>query len=353
MPDSSRQSTNKIFITVLVLLVLGSFYLLSSVLTPFLAGALIAYLCDPLVRRLMKFRIKRIYAVLIVFSTVFIGTLFFLLMLIPLIERQIVALLTQLPDTIAWLMAKAKWTLAYYNVSFNPQDATIKQLFAEYITKAGGFANWALQTTLRSGKAIFQTIVFMILIPIVTFYLLRDWPIFLASLEKILPKKIKPKIISIAQECDEVIGAFFRGQLLVMLALGIYYSAGLTALGLNVGVVVGLIIGVISIIPYLGSIVGVFIAALVTYAQFNDIKHLMWLALIFIIGHILENFVLSPYLIGNRVGLHPVLVIFAILAGGTLFGLFGVLLAIPSAAIIMILLRHLFKPYHMAVDNLG
>lgn len=353
MSATRRQTNNRMFIIVLSVLTLVSFYLLSSVLAPFVAGALIAYLCDPLVNRLMKLGMRRIYAVLIVFLTAFLGTLALLLILIPLIERQVIALISQVPATISWVTIQTKWLLSYYNIIINPDDATLRKILSDYISKAGGFANWIVQTTLTSGKAIFETLVYVLLIPIVTFYLLRDWNQVLNTFEKILPKKIKPRIIEIAQECDEVIGAFFRGQLLVMLCLGIYYSIGLTALGLNVGVVVGLFIGAISIIPYLGSIVGVFIAAIMTYVQFNDFKHLMWLAVIFCIGHILENFVLSPWLIGNRVGLHPVAVIFAILAGGTLFGFFGVLLAIPGAAVIMILLRHLFKPYHMAVDNLG
>lgn len=350
---SQTQQSNRIFITVLTLITLGSFYLLSSILAPFLAGALIAYLCDPLVRRLMKFHINRILAVTIVFLTAFLGTMLFLIFLIPLIEKQVMYFIGQVPDMVTWTTVKAKWFMNYYNISISPDETTLKKFFADYITKAGGFVNWMIQTTLTSGKTIFEVLVYLVLIPLVTFYLLRDWDRVLLGIDKILPQKIKPKIVAIAKECDEVTSAFFRGQLLVMLSLGFYYSVTLSLMGLNVGVIIGLIIALLSIIPYLGSMIGILIAAITAYMQFGDLEHLMWLALIFVVGHIMENFILTPLLIGNRVGLHPVAVIFAILAGGTLFGFFGVLLAIPSAAIITILLRHLLKPYHKAVDNLG
>ena len=353
MAPTQRQANNRIFLVVLGLLVFAVFYLLSSVLAPFFAGALIAYLCDPLVSRLMKWGVARIYAVLIVFFSALIGTIAIFVLTIPLIENQVTALIRQLPQTMLWISDNAKWLLGYYNINFDPNAATFKNLLSDYITKAGGIINWVFFTSLNSGKKIFEILLYLFLIPIVAFYLLRDWDLVLDGLKSILPRKLKSRIIAIAKECDEVIGAFFRGQLLVMLSLGIYYSIGLTLLGLNVGVVIGLIIGLISIVPYLGSIVGILIAALTTYTQFGDTQHLIWLAVLFVIGHFLENFVLSPLLIGNRVGLHPVAVIFAILAGGTLFGLLGVLLAIPFAAIILIILRHLLKHYHARVDDIG
>ncbi len=353
MSPTQRQTNNRIFIVALGLIVFAVFYALSAVLAPFFAGALIAYLCDPLVTRLMRWGVPRSYAALIVFLTALIGTIAIILLTIPLIETQVTALIRQLPQTVLWLSDNSKALLAHYDINFSFDANTFKNLLTDYITKAGGILNWLFFTSVNSGKKIFEILLYLFLIPIVAFYLLRDWDLVLSGLESILPRKFKRRVITIAKECDEVIGAFFRGQLLVMLALGIYYSIGLTLLGLNVGVVIGLIIGLISIVPYLGSIVGILIAALTTYTQFGDTTHLIWLAVLFAIGHFLENFVLSPLLIGNRVGLHPVAVIFAILAGGTLFGLLGVLLAIPFAAIILIILRHLLKHYHARVDDLG
>jgi len=184
-----------------------------------------------------------------------------------------------------------------------------------------------------------------VMIPVVTFYLLRDWPRIVKESRRLFPRSVEPLIVHLVGQCDEVLGAFFRGQLLVMLSLGIYYVIALWAVGLELALLIGLIIGIISVVPYLGFIVGIILAVIATLVQFHSWVHIGYIAIVFAIGSGLENAVLAPLLVGDRIGLHPVAVIFAILAGGQLFGFTGVLLALPVAAVIMVLLRYAKERY--------
>jgi predicted PurR-regulated permease PerM len=178
------------------------------------------------------------------------------------------------------------------------------------------------------------------------FYLLIDKNTIIKKTRNLLPRRIEPTVVKITKECNSVLSAFFRGQLLVMLSISIYYSIGLTLLGLRIGLILGLIIGTISIVPYLGVIVGVIAASIAAFVQFGSFTPVLLVWLLFIVGHSLDHMFLTPKLIGDRIGLHPIAVIFAVLAGGKLFGFFGILLALPAAAVIMVWLRFLVKHYH-------
>lgn len=186
----------------------------------------------------------------------------------------------------------------------------------------------------------------MVLIPVVTFYLLRDWDILMAKIRRLLPRKREALTIQLLGECHEVLGAFMRGQLLVMLALGIVYAVGLMSIGLELGLLIGLLAGLASLVPYLGFVVGISAALVAGLFQFGvEWYPLLGIVVVFSIGQMLEGMLLTPLLVGDRIGLHPVAVIFAILAGGQLFGFTGVLLALPVAAVIMVLLRHVHELY--------
>jgi predicted PurR-regulated permease PerM len=198
---------------------------------------------------------------------------------------------------------------------------------------------WVFSTVIRSGSTLIDFILNVVLTPVVTFYLLRDWQKLLNNIKAILPTSIRPTTLQLAQGCDEVLSAFFRGQLLVMLSLCIIYGVGLSLIGLKVGLVIGVIGGFLSIVPYLGSTFVVVAATLTSLVQFGDAHNLIWVFVVFLIGQSIEGYVLTPYLVGERIGLHPVAVIFAVMAGGTLFGFFGILVALPTAAVIMVLLR--------------
>ena len=185
----------------------------------------------------------------------------------------------------------------------------------------------------------------LILVPVVTFYLLRDWDVMMAKVNRLLPRNIEPKVSLWASECDEVLGAFMKGQLLVMFALGVIYAIGLWLVGLDLALLVGMIAGLASIVPYMGFIIGIVVAGVAAFIQFQDPVVLAYVGAVFMVGQMLEGMLLTPLLVGDRIGLHPVAVIFAIMAGGQLFGFVGILLALPVAAVIMVLLRHLHERY--------
>jgi predicted PurR-regulated permease PerM len=185
----------------------------------------------------------------------------------------------------------------------------------------------------------------LILIPILTFYLLRDWESLVGNIQGLLPRSILPTWNLLSAQVDEVLGAFLRGQLLVMLALGIIYTTGLWLVGLDFALLIGLLAGIVSFVPYLGLIVGILIAGVAAVLQFQGVGQLPAVAAVFIVGQLLEGMVLTPRLVGGRIGLHPVAVIFAIMAGGQLYGFFGVLLALPMAAAVMVLLRYALGLY--------
>lgn len=324
----------------------GLIYLLAPILTPFLIGTFLAYLVNPLINHLMRWHLSRLTSVIIVFVTLFSILTIAILLLIPLIQEQIDALILLIPVAINWF----QYTLVPKVATFlNSQElvnpTTIKTILAQHWGKAGSVASVFITTILKSGILILHWIMNLIIIPLVTFYLLRDWKKLLINIHNLVPKHLQTKIVTIAKECDEVLSAFFRGQLLVMLAIGIYYSIGLSIIGLKIGVILGLILGIISIVPYLGFIVGILTASIAAYLQMGEMQPVFWTWVLFLAGQLLDALFVTPYLVGDRIGLHPVAVILAVLAGGSLFGFFGVLLALPTTAVIMVWLRYLERSY--------
>jgi predicted PurR-regulated permease PerM len=182
----------------------------------------------------------------------------------------------------------------------------------------------------------------------VTFYLMRDWDPLIRAIHDLLPRDMEVEISRTVSDVDEVLGAFFRGQLMVMLALGLIYSIGLSVVGIDLAILIGMGAGLLSIVPYLGSIVGVLVAAGAAIYQFQDIFHLIMVLLVFGVGQSAEGMYLTPKLVGDRIGLHPVTVIFAVLAGGQLFGFLGILLALPVAAGLNVLVRQLLQKYRLS-----
>lgn len=327
----------------LVIFLIASFilliYLLAPILTPFLLGTLIAYLAAPLVKWLeKKWHIPHLISVILVFSCVFFLFLSIILMFVPLVQRQIVILIEQIPQIINWIESTLiPWIKETININ------TFKTTLSSALPKAGSVVN----TVLKSSFTIIEWIVNIVLTPVVTFYLLRDWDPLLKAIKQALPTSIRPATITLTKECDEVLSAFFRGQFLVMLALCFIYGIGLTLVGLKVGLMIGLIGGILSIVPYLGSFFVLTAASLAAFVQFGTWHSLTLVLAVFLFGQVLESYILTPYLVGQRIGLHPVAVIFAVMAGGTLFGFFGVLLALPMAALIKVWLRFVSKHYRL------
>lgn len=328
------------------------FYLLAPVLTPFLVAALLAYIGDPLVDRLEARRLSRTLAVSIVFISLSLVALLALLVLVPLMQQQLLTLLEKLPGYLEWLQNIAlPWLQTRLGVEL-PELGELRQTLQANWQHAGGLALGVLGSVTRSGAALLAVIANLVLVPVVTFYLLRDWDVLVARLHELLPRHIEPVVTRLVRNADEVLGAFFRGQLLVMLALGMIYSLGLWAFGIDHALLIGMIAGVVSFVPYLGLIIGLLLAGSASILQYQDLSHLWQVVVVFGVGQVLESVLLTPWLVGDRIGLHPVAVIFAVLAFGQLFGFFGVLLALPVAAVLMVVVRYLHERY-IASDLYG
>ncbi len=321
-------------------------YLLAPVLTPFMIAAILAYIGDPLVDRLETYKLPRLAAVAIVFVGLTLIASIVLIILIPLLEKQIFTLGQKVPAYVNVIQQQfVPWLNTKFGLGVSIDPEQLKQSLTTNWQQAGGFASKIVAYLTHSGFVILEVAANLVLIPVVAFYLLRDWDGLVARVRELLPRKTEPVVSLLAKQTDEVLGSFLRGQLLVMLSLSLIYSVGLGIVGLDVALLVGLIAGLVSFVPYLGFIVGIFIASIAAVMQFGDITHLFYVGLVFMIGQTLEGMVLTPYLVGDRIGLHPVAVIFAVLAGGQLFGFLGILLALPVAAIIAVILRYLHEQY--------
>lgn len=317
-------------------------YLLAPVLTPFLAAALLAYLGDPLVLCLQRLRLTRTQAVILVFVLLMLMILGLMLVLVPAVARQVAALLQLLPAALEWMQSHLLPRLAALpgvdETLLDPQ--ALRAALDGHWQQWGGVLGGLWDRIAQSGQSLLAGLAYALLIPVVTFYLLRDWPQLIARTHELLPRTWEPTVVQLSRDCDRVLGEFLRGQLLVMLALGVFYSLGLWLVGLDLALAIGMLAGLVSFVPYLGVIVGVGVAGLAALLQFGDVLHLLLVLAVFGLGQALEGLVLSPWLVGERIGLHPVAVIFAVMAGGQLFGFFGVLVALPAAAVVVVLLRH-------------
>lgn len=326
---------------ILFLVVLaGLVYLLDAVLMPFVAGMILAYLADPLADRFEDWGMSRVMAVSSVFLILVVVLTVSLLIIIPLIVQQAKQFGESVPAIFEWVknvLAPKLEEWAGYDLQAEMDN--IQKVLTENWRDAGGYLAQALGQIGRSGMALVSWVTFLSLVPVVTFYLLLDWDRLMQSIQDLVPRRWLSDINRLASRCDEVLSAFLRGQLLVMLCLGILYAVGLTLLGLNFGLLIGFVSGLASIVPFLGFIVGLTIALLVAVFQMGTIWAILGVIAIFAAGQVIESVVLQPKLLGDKIGLHPVAVIFAVLVGGELFGFIGVLLALPVAAVIMVLLR--------------
>ncbi len=327
-------------------------YRLAPVVTPFAISAALAYLGDPLVDRLERLKlwrwmIGRTTAVVVVFVLMTAALVLVLLILVPLLREQIQHLVERAPQMLEWLLGTAvPWLqqrLGLEAFQFDPHS--LVEAARKYWKEAGAALLSVLGTVSRGGQAVLNLLMNLVLIPVVTFYLLRDWDHLVAGVRALLPRRSEPVVSALFSEVDEVLGAFIRGQLLVMLALGLVYTLGLWLIGLDLAFLIGLGAGLLSVVPYLGTFAGVLAALLAATFQFGDLLHPVLVLLVFAVGQSLEGMVLTPKLVGDRIGLHPVAVIFAVLAGGQLFGFLGILLALPVAAVLNVLLRHVNDRY--------
>jgi predicted PurR-regulated permease PerM len=316
-------------------------YLLGPVLAPFMASALLAYLGDPLVDRLEARKLSRTAGVAIVF----VGMLGFatvsVMIIFPALEQQVVVLAGKLPQLLIWADERLlPWLNARFGLAIDIDPTALRDNLTGHWGELSSVLRNVLMQLGRSSQALLGWVSFLFLVPMVTFYLLRDWDVLVHQIRELIPRRYEPRLVNIVSEIDLVLAEFLRGQLTLMAALATIYVVGLWAVGLELAFSIGTIAGMVSFVPYMGVIVGVLLASGAALLQYGDLWHLLAVAGVFGIGQTLEGMVLSPMLVGERIGLHPVAVIFAVMAGGQLFGFVGVLLALPAAAAVVVLLRH-------------
>ena len=321
-------------------------YVLRSVLMPFVAGILVAYLLDPMVDRLQKFKMSRTCATIVVCVLTVLVVLPLLGLLLGMIENQVSLLLKITPKYLGLIMEKINPLLAKLIERFPElKDANLEEIVKANIGNALKIAGKVLKGVISNSFAILNIVSLLLVMPVVAFYMLRDWDSFVKKTEELLPKKSKKGIIDSFKEIDKIIAGFIRGQLSVCLILGVMYSIGLKLVGLELGLLVGFIAGIISFIPYVGSITGFIVGCILAFAQYGDFSHVVYVIIVFMVGQFIEGNFLTPKLVGESVGLHPVWVMFALLAGGVLLGFLGLMLAVPIAAIIGVLVRNAIKRY--------
>jgi predicted PurR-regulated permease PerM len=323
-----------------VLLAVGCIlYLLRGVLLPFVAGMAIAYCLDPVCDRIERMGLSRTWATAIVTVVFAVIVLVLLAVLVPLLYEQFVALAKSLPEYIELLADELDPLLAEIRQSVPGATSSDLGSVAGTISSAMSWIGGALGGILSGSLAFFNVVSLIFITPIVTFYLLRDWDVLVAKVDSWLPPRYAPTIHQQMNEIDRTLAGFARGQATICLFLAVFYGVGLTAIGLDFGLAIGVFAGLLSFIPYVGSIVGLIVSVGLAYVQFDDWVWVAVTAGIFFAGQAIEGNILQPKLLGENVGLHPVWVIFALLAGGALFGFLGLLLAVPVMAVIGVVSR--------------
>lgn len=322
-------------------------YLLDPVLTPFLAAGILAYICQPLVGRLAGLRfVSRTTATLLVMALLFGAVVALLLVLYPLLRYETDMLLAKLPELLEALRQRLQPILEQYLGGTVQWDAaTFKELLSTHWKNAGKVSASVLPWLSSNSSALIALAMNVLLIPLVMFYLLRDWALFVGRIDEAIPRRWHARTQEISREVDTVLAQFLRGQLSVMLLMSLFYTVGLLLAGVQFALPIGIVTGMLVFIPYLGSIIGFVLASLVAFTQFDHFSGILLVWGVIAAGQLLEGMVVTPKLVGERIGLHPLVVIFALLAFGQLFGFFGVLLALPISAILLVGVRHLRNRY--------
>ena len=323
---------------------------LASMLLPFVAGLAIAYFLDPLADRLESFGFSRALATTIIILSFFILVIILIILLLPLLQAQIISLVSMLPDLIEKMRVFIQPLVERFQAGLAPE--ALDQLKLTVGSYGGTVIKWfsgLVSEVWRGGLAFFNLLSLIIITPVVAFYLLRDYDFIIEWVDNHLPRNSRTTINQQFHLIDEAIAGFVRGQASVCLVLMVWYGVGLTSIGLNSGLLVGIGAGAISFIPYVGAATGITVGLAIALLQFSDSTLILLVGLIFIIGQIAESYILTPRLVGDRVGLHPVWIIFALLAGGSLLGFTGILLSVPSAAVIGVLTRFALTRYRKSL----
>ena len=336
-----------IFFWIGIILSIYLIHRLSSVLIPFLVSFGLAYLGNPIVHKIESRKIPRVWAVSILFVGLLAILVLIMLVVIPQLINQVIAFIEKWPSYYFWMQdnvfPKLQKIFSIEEIKQNQEaaDKAITQSLAalkELISKiAPSISSVVL--------GIVGFFVSLFLIPMLTFYVMRDWSTITEKMETLIPRSIFPQTVSFLQEANFMLSSFLRGQLTVMFCLACIYSIGLSIIGVEYGLVIGVIAGLISFVPYVGATSGILMGLIVAWFQYGTLTHLALVGIVFGIGQLMESFVLTPILIGDKLGMHPIAVVFALMVGGSLFGFVGILLALPVCAVLMVALRRLYHVY--------
>jgi predicted PurR-regulated permease PerM len=330
------------------------FWLLGPILTPFVVGAVFAYIGDPAVNWMVARRVPRTLAVLLVIVALGLTLIALALILVPMVYREGVLLMRRLPDLVEMFNAQVAPLLqARLGIELQLESAQLRQLIADNWTSAQDIVPIVLGHLKTGGIAVLAFVANVFLIPLVMFYLLQEWPHILIELERIVPRPWLARTMRIINDIDSVMSEFLRGQLSVMMLLAVFYSLGLWLAGLNFWLPVGVVTGLLVFIPYVGFGGGLILAILAALLQAEGWPLLAGVAAVYGIGQVVESFVLTPYLVGERIGLHPLAVIFALMAFGQLFGFVGVLVGLPVSAALLVGLREVRQAWFASPVYLG
>ena len=331
----------------LLAVLLAGLWLFSAILTPFVLAACIAYFLDPPTTRLARIGLPRGISAMLLILTFSALVLLGILLLYPLLIAQIGVLVQRLPAYVAGIGQLTRQALEAAQEAFGPDvvDTQLRDLAVRQAGQIVTFLGTAVGRLIGGGMALFNVFTLLIVTPVVAFYLLRDWPRIIGRIEGWLPRRSAHVLRQLGRDTDRVLAAWLRGQLLCCALLGVFYAVALSAIGLELGLTVGLMTGVLSFIPYVGSLTGFAAAVLLAAAQFGTWEGVLMVVAIFVVGQTIEGYVIYPRLLGDRVELHAVWVIFALFAGGVAFGFLGVLLAVPMAAAFGVVARYWLRRY--------
>ena len=321
-------------------------YLLSPILTPFLLAAVIAYICNPLVTWLEDRKISRTLSTIFVMLMAMGVFIAMVLILFPLFEKEVSRLIERIPSFLDLVKNQfIPWLEDNFNVELQIDIASLKQMLTEHWKSAGGVAAQMLPSLKSGGLILITFLMNMVLVPVVLFYLLRDWNNLIRQMGELIPPVWQKQVFTLAKETDDVLAEFMRGETAVITIMSIYYVTGLWLVKLEFALPIGLMSGILVFIPYLGTITGLALATFAAITQFQDWSNVIAVWVVVGSGQLLESMLITPRLVGERIGLHPVAVIFSLLAFGQLFGFIGILLALPISAVLLVLLRHLHAQY--------
>lgn len=352
------RTLRRIFILAGIALIIWVLYLLKPVVVPFVGAFFIAYLFSPLVDRLHRIGLPRWLSISIVFIGIGVVLTLAMWYLVPLVWKQLMYARDSIPAGIHWVnYTFLPWLSDTFNlVPMEIDTNQISSVVMDYVQtnySADSIQAMALKLA-QSGISFIQIGGTIVLVPIIAFYFLLDWERMLDSMRRLIPRPYERSTLEVVGECHEVLGAFVKGQFLVMVLLGVVYAVGLQLIGLEIGLIIGMVAGLCSIIPYLGFAVGIIAAVVATLFQFGiDWWQLVLVGIVFMVGQAVEGYILQPFLLGDKIGLSPVAVVFAVLAGAQLAGFLGMLIALPVAAVIVVLLRHAREFYEKSAlyDN--